>query len=284
MKILILGNGYIGNRCLDSWSDAEMCGDIINTVDDIKKIIDKYKPDGILNTIGIKGQPNVDWCETHQAETMWGNVVIPIMIAQACKEKDIYLLHIGSGCVFYGESPDPKGWAETDFANPQATYSKSKYAADLALSKYPNIGIARIRMPLDNIPSPGNIINKLVKYEKIIDVENSLTVIEDMMDVFHKLLEMKASGIYHVANPGTIKHKEIMEMYKKIVDSSISKEWIKEEDLVKQKLATKKRSNNFLQTKALNELRIEMRPVKEAVRDSLEKYKKLKDELLSRSV
>ncbi len=279
MKILILGNGYIGNRCLDSWPDAEICGDIISTVDDVKNIIDKYKPDAILNTIGIKGQPNVDWCETHQAETMWGNVVIPIMTAQACKETSTYLLHIGSGCVFYGESPDPKGWTETDFANPQATYSKSKYAADLALSEFPNVGIARIRMPLDNIPSPGNIINKLVKYEKIIDVENSLTVIEDMIDVFHKLLEMKASGIYHVSNPGTIKHKEIIEMYKEIVDSSISKEWINEEDLVKQKLATKKRSNNFLQTKALNEIGIKMRPVKEAVKDSLEKYKKLKDEL-----
>ncbi|MFW0862753.1 MAG: sugar nucleotide-binding protein [Candidatus Komeilibacteria bacterium] len=279
MKILILGGGYIGNRCKDAWPDAEICKDKINSVSDAIAIIDKYRPDAILNTIGIKGKPNVDWCETHQSETMWGNTVVPIMIAEACKQKNVYLLHIGSGCVFYGESPDPKGWVETDFANPQATYSKSKYAADLALSEYPNVGIARIRMPLDNIPSPGNIINKLVEYKKIIDVENSLTVIEDMLDVFHKLLEMKAVGIYHVTNPGTIKHREILDMYKEIVDSSITKEWINEEDLVKQKLATKKRSNNFLQTKALDKLGIKMRPVKEAVKDSLEKYKKLKDEL-----
>ena len=277
MKILILGDGYISGRCVESWPKAKVCNKWINNVNDVLEILDKYKPDAVLNTIGIKGQPNVDWCETHQAETMWGNTVVPIMIAKACQEKGIYLLHIGSGCVFYGASPDPKGWTEDDFANPQATYSKSKYAADLALSEFPNVGIARIRMPLDNIPSPGNIIDKLVKYEKIIDVANSITVIEDMIDVFYKLMEKKAAGIFHVTNPGTIKHKEIIKMYKEIVDDSISKEWIREESLVKQGLVAKERSNNFLQSDNLKKLDINMRPVKEAVRDTLKKYAKLKN-------
>ena len=277
MKILILGVGYIGTRCANTWPDAIVSNKKINSIENALAILEKHKPDVVLNTIGIKGKPNVDWCETHQIETMWGNTVIPIMIAKACQEKNIYLLHIGSGCVFYGESPDPKGWTENDFANPQATYSKSKYAADLALSEFSNVGIARIRMPLDNIPSPGNIIDKLVTYEKIIDVENSLTVIEDMIEVFYKLMKKKAGGIFHVTNPGTIKHREIIEMYKEIVDSSITKQWINEEDLVKQGLATKKRSNNFLQSNNLEQLGIKMRPAKEAVRDTLEKYAKLKN-------
>jgi dTDP-4-dehydrorhamnose reductase len=277
MKILILGNGYIGNRCAKAWPEAELCNKRINNVDDMLNILDEYKPDVVFNTIGVKGQPNVDWCETHQMETMWGNTVIPIMIAKACSEKDTYLLHIGSGCVFYGESPDPKGWTENDFANPQATYSKSKYAADLALSEFANVGIARIRMPLDNIPSPSNIIDKLVKYEKIIDVANSLTVIEDMIDACYKLMEKKATGIFHITNPDTIKHKEIIDMYKELVDDSITKEWINEDDLVKQGLATKKRSNNCLQSTNLTKLGIHMRPAKEAVRDTLEKYAKLKN-------
>lgn len=277
MKILILGNGYIGNRCAESWSDAITCNKWINSVDDVTESLNEHRPDVVLNTIGIKGQPNVDWCETHQVETMWGNVVVPIMIAKACQKKGVYLLHIGSGCVFYGASPDPKGWIEDDFANPQATYSKSKYAADLALSEFSNVGIARIRMPLDYVPGPGNIIDKLVKYEKIIDVANSITVIEDMIDVFYKLMDKKATGIFHVTNPGTIKHREIISMYKEIIDGSVIKEWISETDLVEQGLAAKKRSNNFLQSNNLKKLNIALRPVKEAVRDALEKYAKLKN-------
>ena len=277
MKILILGNGYIGNRCLNEWDDAVISDKRINNIDDAMAILEEYKPDAVLNSVGIKGKPNVDWCETHQGETIWGNIVVPIMLAQACQKKNIYLLHIGSGCVFYGDSPDPKGWTENDFANPQATYSKSKYAADLALSELPNVGIGRIRMPLDNIPSPGNIIDKLVTYKKIIDVENSLTVIEDMIDVFHKLMEQKAEGIFHITNPQPIRHKEILKMYEEIVGGLPEKEWITEEDLVKQGLAVKKRSNNFLQSNNLAKLGITMRDTKEATRDSLEKYAKLKN-------
>ncbi|PJC02156.1 MAG: hypothetical protein CO073_00960 [Candidatus Komeilibacteria bacterium CG_4_9_14_0_8_um_filter_36_9] len=134
-------------------------------------------------------------------------------------------------------------------------------------------------MPLDNIPSPSNIIDKLVTYEKIIDVENSLTVIEDMIAVFHKLMEQKATGIFHVTNPGTIRHKEIIEMYQKIVDSSITKEWISNDELVKQGLAVKGRSNNCLQSNNLEKVGIKMRPVKEAVRDTLVKYAKLKENM-----
>ena len=126
-------------------------------------------------------------------------------------------MHIGSGCIYYGASPDPKGWKESDFGNPKAVYSKAKYAADLALSTLPNVGIARIRMPIDYISSPGNLIDKLASFGKVIDVENSVTIIEDMIDVFHQLLEKRAEGIFHVTNPGTLKHREIIKLYEESV-------------------------------------------------------------------
>lgn len=276
MKILIIGNGYIGNRCAQSWDDAILVGDKIDSVEDVLKLLEKHQPDCVLNAAGVRGKPNVDWCETHQLETILGNTVLPIIIAQACQQKGIYLLHIGSGCVFYGSSPDPMGWKEDDFGNPSAVYSRCKWAADLCLSTLPNVGIGRIRMPMDYIPSLGNIIDKLASYEKIIDVENSLTVIEDMVDVFHQLLEKKAEGIFHVTNPGTVKHREIVALYEELVGPVKVKEWIGEDDLVKTGLATKKRSTNILQSNNLEKVGIKMRFAKEAVRDTMEKYVKEK--------
>ena len=274
MKILIIGKGYVGARCAQEWgSEAFATGVRVTDAKDVVKLIEEHNPDVVLNAAGTTGKPNVDWCETHQMQTIVGNTQLPIMIADACQEKGVYLLHIGSGCVFYGDSPDPEGWREDDFANPTAVYSRAKYAADLVLSTLHNVGIARIRMPLDDRPSPRNIIDKLLSYPKVIDVKNSLTVIPDMVRVFRALLEQKAEGIFHVTNPGVIGHREILEMYAEIVGEVPKKEWITPEELVQQGLAKKIRSTNRLQSRNLAKFGIEMTEVIVAVRSALESYK-----------
>ncbi len=278
MKILILGNGYIAKRCAKAWANAVHDPTKIYSKEDVIVLIEKHHPDVILNAAGVRGKPNVDWCETHQLETIVGNTKLPILIAEACQEKNVYLLHIGSGCIFYGDSPHPdKKWRENDMGNPtDVTYSRTKWAADLVLSTLPNTGIARIRMPIDWIPAPDNLINKLTSFSKVIDVENSVTILDDMVEVFYKLLEKKAEGIFHVTNPGTLKHREIVGLYEEIVDSAHKNEWISNDDLVTQGLATKGRSNNFLASENLGKIGIEMREVKQAIRDTMEKYAKAK--------
>lgn len=281
MKILVLGRGYIGPRCAQAWGDEAVLADKrINAVEDMIALLEEHNPDAVLNAAGKRGHPNVDWCETHQLETMEGNTKLPIMIAQACAQKNIYLLHIGSGCVFYGEAPDPKGWKEDDFANPIAYYSKCKYAADLVLGTLPNVGIARIRVPLDDRPYPGNIIDKLASYPKIIDVENSITVIPDMIDTFYKLMEKKAEGIFHVTNPGALKYRDLMKMYEEVVDPSHTNEWILEDELVSEGLTSKKRSTNKLQSFNLEKWGIYMSPTDEAVKTAMENYAPLKKQEL----
>lgn len=276
MKILIIGQGYIGKRCYEAWKNEAILADKkVYTVEDVLGLLDEHKPDAVLNAAGVRGKPNVDWCETHQLETIQGNTKLPIIIAEACQQKNIYLLHIGSGCVFYGESPDKKGWKEDDFANPIAVYSKAKYAADLALSTLNNVGIARIRMPIDSIPFQGNLIDKLASFKKVIDVENSVTIIEDMMKVFYELLSQKASGIFHVTNPGTIRHRDIIALYEKYVDKNHTNEWIHEEELVSEGLTKKARSNNKLQSNNLVKYNIVMRPINEALEDTMKKYAEL---------
>ncbi len=277
MKILIIGNGYLGNRCKEVWGDEAVIADKkINTKEDALELLNLHKPDVVLNAAGKTGAPNVDWCEKHRLETIVGNTKLPITIAEACQEAGIYLLHIGSGCIFYGESFHPdKKWRENDLGNPtEVTYSRAKWAADLVLSTLPNVGIGRIRMPIDWKPSNRNLIDKLSKYSKVIDVENSATVVEDMIKVFYQLMQKKASGIFHVTNPGTVKHREIIAMYEELIDPRHTNEWITSDELVEQGLACKKRSNNFLASENLEKLGIKMRPIKEALRDTMEKYKK----------
>lgn len=273
MKILIFGKGYIGQRCAGAWSDAVLSSVRIDSKADALAEILKYKPDAVLNAAGVRGRPNVDWCESHQLETMRGNTLMPLILADACAETGTYLLHIGSGCIFYGDAPHAdKTWREDDFGNPIPTYSRTKWAADLVLSTLPNVGIGRIRMPIDSIPGAGNLIDKLAAFPKVVDVENSVTVVDDMISVFRQLMEKKAPGIFHVTNPGAIRHREILSLYKELVDPTHSCDWISNDDLVAQGLATKGRSNNILASDRLAAFGIAMRPVQAAVRDTMAKY------------
>ncbi|PIY93060.1 MAG: hypothetical protein COY69_03625 [Candidatus Magasanikbacteria bacterium CG_4_10_14_0_8_um_filter_32_14] len=279
MKILIIGKGYIGNRCKDEWGDEAVIADkYINTKEDVLELLDKYQPDAVLNSAGIVGKPNVDWCDSHPLETIVGNTKLPITISEACQEKNIYLLHIGTGCIFYGDSPhSDKKWRENDLANPtEVTYTRSKYAADLALSNLSNVGIARIRMPIDWIPSPANLIDKVTAFPKVVDVENSVTIVEDLIKVFYELLSKKASGIFHAVNPGVLKHREIIAMYKELVDNNHTNVWITPQELLDQGLITKLRSNNIMSSENLEKLGIHMREVHEALRDTMQKYAKAK--------
>jgi dTDP-4-dehydrorhamnose reductase len=274
MNILIFGKGYMGNRCAQMWGQQATLSDVmVRSVDDALDEIARVQPDVVFNAAGIKGTPNVDWCEDHPLETIRGNTTMPLLLADACQQAGVYMLHMGSGCIFYGDSPhEDRAWREDDFGNPRPVYSRSKWAADLVLSTLPNVGIARIRMPIDWMPAPGNLINKLASYPKVIDVENSVTIVEDMIDVFYQLLEKRAEGIFHVTNTGTIRHRELLELYQELVDPEHSCEWISNDDLVKQGLATKGRSNNFLASENLAKVGIQMRPVQEALRETIERY------------
>jgi len=279
MKILIFGAGWIGTRCKEVWGDEAVLSDkFVNTKQDALDEIIKYNPDVVLNAAGIVGKPNVDWCDSHQMETILGNTILPITIAQATQETSKYLLHMGTGCIFYGDSPhDDKTWREDDIGNPKPVYTRSKMAADLVLSTLPNVGVARIRMPIDYKPFKGNLIDKVTTYEKVIDVENSVTILEDMIDAFYQLMEKRGEGIFHVVNPGAMRHRDLIGLYEELVDPSHTCEWIEEEELLGQGLVTKKRSNNILNSDRLNALGIHLRPIDIALRDTMEKYAKEKN-------
>lgn len=272
MKILIFGKGYIGQRLASAWPDAIMSDVRIDDIQAVRQELDLHAPDAVVNTAGKTGKPNVDWCESHQSETARSNIIGALTLAEACKERNLYLLHFASGCIFYGPSPDPRGWTESDFANPTSFYSRTKYAADLALSRMPNVGIARLRMPIDAIPNSRNLIDKLSRYAQVIDVENSVTVVEDLIKASRELIEKRGIGVFHVVNPGVMRHKDLLSLYRQYVDPTHSNEWITDNELVQRGLAVKGRSNCILQSDRLAKLGISLRPIDVALRDTMAKY------------
>jgi len=268
VKILVLGNGYLGNRIasyLGKQHDVVLAMSRIYTTRDVPICI--RRPDVVINAIGRTGSPNVDWCETHKEETYDANVTVPMAVATACKAREIPVLHLSSGCVFYGEAPDKRGWTELDKPNPISYYSQTKAAAEEGLKAFSNVTSLRIRMPIDHVVSERNTICKLPKYKQVIDVTNSVTVVDDLLEVIGQILDRLPGGLVHVTNPGAISHREILELYEQHVDPSHTCTFIDEDALV----VTKKRSTCVLQTKVLDKLGIKMRDARVAVEDSMRK-------------
>lgn len=272
MTIAVFGAGFLGRRLAETLPGAELVPVDITDARAVASALRELAPTAVVNAAGKTGRPNVDWCESHPFETYRANVVGPIVLAEACAAAGAYLLHLASGCIFYGPSPDPRGWREDDFANPSATYSRSKYAADLALSALPNVGVARLRMPIDSVPGDRNLITKLSRYREVVDVENSVTVVDDLLDVCRELVARRAEGIFHATNPGTMRHRALLELYREHVDPSHETTFISEADLVARGLATKARSNCVLASDRLAALGITMRPIDVALRQTMIAY------------
>jgi 3,5-epimerase/4-reductase len=272
MSVIVFGAGFIGERLARSIDGAILSRADITDRAAIAEVLRAERPSAVINAAGKTGRPNVDWCESHQAETYRANVVGPLALAEACAGAGVYLLHLGSGCVFYGPSPDPAGWREDDFANPISFYSRTKYAADLVLSRLPEVGVARLRMPIDAAPSDRNLITKLAGYREVIDVENSVTVVDDLVVAVRGLIERRAAGIYHVVNPGVMRHRDLLALYRTLVDPAHACSMIPEAELVRRGLAEKPRSNCVLASPRLEEIGIRLRSIDAALPDVMARY------------
>jgi len=272
-KRIIFGAGYLGTRISNELGYASFDRIGINplNLDALKLFLDDKKPDIVINAIGKTGRPNIDWCEENKEETMLSNISAAINLSAECAKRGIYFVHLGSGCIYYGNN-DGKGFSEEDepnFFGPQF-YAKTKIMAEKSLKELPGL-ILRLRMPIDNFPHERNLIDKLLKYPKVIDAKNSMTTVPHMIKAIEQLVEKRAQGIYNLVNPGSISAEVIMNLYREVVDPSHKFKVfsIKELDYV-----TKgKRSNCILSTDKLKKEGIILPEIHKAVNSCLLSYK-----------
>jgi dTDP-4-dehydrorhamnose reductase len=272
MKMLIFGKGYVAAKFKDYFGEEVEISDVrIEDYSAVKVELERAKPDVVVNCAGKTGRPNVDWCEDHKMETLFSNVTAPLILARACEELGLYMVHIGSGCVYEGYN-NGEGYSEEDEPNFEGSYySRTKAWSERMLKDFDVLQL-RLRMPFDSIPSERNFITKITKYNKVISVPNSISVLEDFLKAAEALIQKRATGVYNVTNPGTIDHQTILDMYIELVDPSYKYELFSVEEM--EKITKAKRSNCGLSTKKMENEGIYLRPVVQAVRESLVEYRK----------
>ncbi len=268
-KILIFGgNGYLGGKLKEIYPDAVTPKVDIADPIAIRALFDQEQPDIVINAAGKTGKPNVDWCEDHKEETVRSNVTGPLVLLDECMKRQIYLVHIGSGCIYSGCKEG--GYTEEDEPNFTGSfYSLTKAMSDRLLKPFPVLQL-RIRMPFDGTRSPRNLLTKLVGYQRVLDEKNSITYMPDFYMALQKLIEKRATGIYNVINPDSVSPYEIMMRYKHEIDPSHECERLEVTKL--SEVVRAARSNCVLSGKKLEKEGIFMQPSSEALAEAFRHF------------
>lgn len=266
-RILIFGNGWLGNKLAKALS-GKIANVNITQRHEVSRALDEVSPTVVVNAAGKTGRPNVDSCEAAPGSTLLANVAGPILLATECLFRGIFFVHLGSGCVYDGWKTDYKEDDPPNFFG--SVYSRSKILAEQALKNL-NVLQLRLRMPFEGEPGPRNLITKLLKYPRVINIPNSLTYIPDFIEIARQLIARRAIGVWNVVNGGSLTHPEILERYRALVDPGLKFEEMSLEEL--SKVTTAGRSNCVLSTEKLRAAGIKVRPVKEALEEALRQYK-----------
>jgi 3,5-epimerase/4-reductase len=215
----------------------------------ITKELEEHNPDFVLNCAGITGRPTIDWSEQNKQETFLINTVGTVNLADACWRKNIHMTNYATGCIYTYSSETPIGCKFSELDPPNfrgSTYSTSKVLAEELLAVYDNVLTLRIRMPISDDLHPKSLVTKLSKYDKLVDIPNSVTILPELLPISIKLTLDRKKGIYNFTNPGAISHNEIMMLYKKHIDPSFTWNNFTEEE--QNAILKSKRSNCYLDT------------------------------------
>ncbi|PIR13632.1 hypothetical protein COV49_01615 [Candidatus Falkowbacteria bacterium CG11_big_fil_rev_8_21_14_0_20_39_10] len=272
-KILIFGNGQIGNFYNNYFKPKKINSQIvkcdITKLNQVKAVIKKYKPTVAINTAA---KTNLEWCGQNKLEAFSVNVLGADNIAQICSQEKIYFIHFSSGCIF--ESRDVKdAKKEDDVPNPKAYYSWTKVWAEQMIefnkSKDFKYIILRPRQPVSAQVSHKNMLVKFLTFKNFIDVPNTATVLEDLMDWTWAIIRKKPVGILHAANPGFSTPYEMARLLKKYVLPSLPIKKISKQEL--NKLTPNRRVDTILDVSKLEKLGVKIKPldirIKEIVKE-----------------
>jgi dTDP-4-dehydrorhamnose reductase len=244
--------------------------------DSLYEFLTRNNVNFLVNAAGYTGKPNVDACELAKNECLLGNAVLPGIIREVCEDLKIPWGHVSSGCIYSERRQDGKGWTEEDEPNfsfrssPCSFYSGSKALGEEVLEGAENCFVWRLRIPFNHEPSPRNYLQKLLNYENLLEAENSVSHLEEFcqkcIECFTKEIE---PGIYNMTNPGSITTSQVTEWMIKEGLTEKKFNFFKTEEEFMEKAAKTPRSNCVLDTTKAENAGIGMRPVEEAMIDSI---------------
>jgi dTDP-4-dehydrorhamnose reductase len=245
----------------------------------LTKTLRAEKPEFLINAAGYTGKPNVDACELYKSECLFGNAVLPGIVAEACSEVGVPWGHVSSGCIYSGSRPGGSGFTEQDppnftfRQNHCSFYSGSKALGEEVLANYSNIYIWRIRIPFDHVDNERNYLSKLMRYQRLLEATNSISDLQESVAASFACWKKRVPfGIYNITNPGKVTTHEVVELIKASGVCDKEFHFFKSEEEFMRVAAKTWRSNCVLDSTKLRDAGIQMTEAHEAIIRALKNW------------
>jgi dTDP-4-dehydrorhamnose reductase len=211
VKILLLGHqGMLGSDLLLKLKiEHEVVGldkeeiDIVSA-NECQEAIKKIEPDIVINAAAYT---NVDGCETAKDACFAVNAEAVKNIADACRNKNIHIIHFSTDYVFDGAAKQP--YKEDHQCNPINVYGESKLAGERYLQSLSDNYLLIRTAWLYGVNGKNfvqTILEKVKTANKLTVVDDqtgSPTYTKDLAAAVDLLIKRNAKGIFHITNRGS---------------------------------------------------------------------------------
>ena len=132
------------------------------------------------------------------------------------------------------------------------------------LKNYDNVCTLRVRMPISSdLSNSRNFITKISRYNKVVNIPNSMTVLDELLPISIEMAKRNLKGIWNFTNPGVISHNQILELYRDYIDPKFKWDNFGLEEQAKVIVAP--RSNNEMDASKLKKEFPDMLSIKDSV-------------------
>lgn len=248
--ICVLGStGYVGNKICEYLILKNIPYKTFSMREKyhLRYFIQKWNIAYLINCSAYVGEKGIQDCELNPSLTYQANVDNVSYLINLCRDYDLTLSHISTGCIFQGNY----FWTEDSTPNfNNSIYNNSKIDSEKIANMYDKSFIFRLRIPFDYIDHPKNIISKMKKFDKVGIQPNSLTNINDFARiVVDHTLNYFNYGTFNVVNPGSITFNDIKRIMKE--RNIISDEWTVLSEEKELELFQNKKSNVTLSSQKI---------------------------------
>jgi len=191
--------------------------DATKNITDLERFIDEFKPDVVINCIGILNKV----AEDNKTLAVMANSYLPHYVDELCRSKGVKFVHVSTDCVFEGHGDG--GYTEQSLRDATSFYGRSK-----ALGEIDNDSNITLRT---SIVGPDMNTNGTGLFQWFMSQEGrtngfdkviwtGVTTIE-LAKAIEKAIENNLTGIRHVVNNQTVDKYSLLELFKKHFNKDI---------------------------------------------------------------
>ena len=216
MRVMLIGtNGQLGSDLVRVLADRELIplthADVeVTDAGQVEAALTHHRPDIVINTAAFH---QVDLCEKEVERAFQVNAYAPRLLAMACRDHNVVLVHISTDYVFGGDAFRTTPYVETDCPAPINVYGLSKLAGECFIRYlWPRHFIVRTSGLYGLAGSSGkggNFVEGRLKQASggqpirmVTDQVLTPTYTVDLARAIRRLTETEHYGLYHVTSAG----------------------------------------------------------------------------------